>query len=85
MLENSGLRIASIGLPCMGFLFLPITRGSILLRLIDVSFEQAARYHAWLGHLTMAIFTLHGLCFLVLWSLEGSLLHEVSLVEELLH
>ncbi|XP_073014051.1 ferric reduction oxidase 7, chloroplastic [Typha latifolia] len=70
MLELTGLRFGSIGLFCMIFLFLPVARGSILLRLIDIPFEHATRYHVWLGHLTMIIFTLHGLCYMISWSLQ---------------
>ncbi|KAL9813776.1 Ferric reduction oxidase 7 [Arabidopsis thaliana] len=57
-----------------GFLFLPISRGSILLRLIDIPFEHATRYHVWLGHITMAFFSLHGLCYVVGWIIQGQLL-----------
>lgn len=77
MLEISGLRLGSVGLFCLGFLFLPVARGSILLRLIDIPFEHATKYHVWLGHVTMALFTAHGLCYLIAWGLEGRLLHEV--------
>ncbi|OVA05819.1 Cytochrome b245 [Macleaya cordata] len=77
MLELSGLRIGSIGLFCLAFLFLPITRGSFLLRLIDIPFEHATRYHVWLGHLTMMVFTLHGLCYIVAWAMQGRLLEEM--------
>lgn len=79
MLEIIGLRLGSIGLFCMVFLFLPVARGSILLRLIDIPFEHATKYHVWLGHLTMALFTLHGLCYVISWSLQGHLRREVSL------
>lgn len=81
MLELVGLRLGSIGLFCMLFLFLPVARGSVLLRLVDIPFEHATRYHVWLGHLTMALFTFHGLCYVVAWSLQGRLLQEVSLDE----
>ncbi|KAL3722388.1 hypothetical protein ACJRO7_034716 [Eucalyptus globulus] len=77
MLELSGLRFGSIGLYFLAFLFLPITRGSVLLSIIDVPFEQATRYHVWLGHLTMFVFTLHGLFYLIAWGLQGRLLHEM--------
>ncbi|XP_010265600.1 PREDICTED: ferric reduction oxidase 7, chloroplastic-like [Nelumbo nucifera] len=77
MLELSGLRLGTIGLFCMVFLFLPISRGSILLRLVDIPFEQATRYHVWLGHLTMVLFTLHGLFYMVAWALQGKLLREI--------
>jgi ferric-chelate reductase len=78
ILEVIGLRLGSVGLFCMLFLFLPVARGSVLLRLIDIPFEHATRYHVWLGHLTMALFTLHGLFYVIAWSMEGNLLEKVS-------
>jgi Zn-dependent protease with chaperone function len=78
MLHIIGLRLGSVGLFCMLFLFLPVARGSVLLRLIDIPFEHATRYHVWLGHLTMALFTLHGLCYVIEWSMQGRLFKEVS-------
>ncbi|GAB4848590.1 hypothetical protein Ancab_003297 [Ancistrocladus abbreviatus] len=77
MLELTGLRFGFIGLLCLAFLFLPIARGSVLLRLIDIPFEHATRYHVWLGHLTMALFTLHGAFYIIAWTLQGRLLHEI--------
>lgn len=79
MLELSGLRLGVIGAYCLAFLFLPVARGSALLRLVDIPFEQAARYHVWLGHLTMLLFTLHGLCYVIAWTMQGRLLRDVSL------
>ncbi|XP_027339718.1 ferric reduction oxidase 7, chloroplastic-like isoform X2 [Abrus precatorius] len=73
MLEIMGLRLGSIGLFCIAFLFLPVSRGSVLLRYIDIPFEHATRYHVWLGHLTMAIFTLHGLFYVIAWAMDGRL------------
>ncbi|KAM0855989.1 hypothetical protein ACQ4PT_049407 [Festuca glaucescens] len=72
-----GIRFGIVGLFCMSFLFLPVSRGSVLLRLIDIPFEHATRYHVWLGHLTMALFTLHGLCYVISWSLAGRLIEEM--------
>ncbi|XP_026389628.1 ferric reduction oxidase 6-like [Papaver somniferum] len=77
MLELSGLRIGSIGLFCLALLFIPITRGSFLLRFIDIPFEVSTRYHVWLGHLTMVIFSVHGLCYSVAWAMQGRLLEEM--------
>ncbi|KAJ7942492.1 Ferric reduction oxidase [Quillaja saponaria] len=77
MLEFLGLRFGSIGLYCMAFLFLPVARGSFLLRLIDIPFEHATRYHVWLGHLTMLLFTLHGLFYVIGWAMDGRLLEEI--------
>ncbi|XP_050126204.1 ferric reduction oxidase 6-like isoform X3 [Malus sylvestris] len=72
-----GAYLASSGMFCLAFLFLPIARGSVLLRLIDIPFEHATRYHVWLGHLTMSLFTLHGLCYIVTWAMEGNLLAKI--------
>ncbi|OEL25115.1 Ferric reduction oxidase 7, chloroplastic [Dichanthelium oligosanthes] len=83
ILHVIGLRLGSVGLFCMLFLFLPVARGSVLLRLIDIPFEHATRYHVWLGHLTMALFTLHGLCYVVEWSMQGRLLEEMAQWKEI--
>ncbi|KAG9130336.1 hypothetical protein Leryth_004267 [Lithospermum erythrorhizon] len=77
MLELTGLRFGFLGAMCLAFLFLPIARGSILLRLIDIPFEHATRYHVWLGHLTMLLFTLHGLSYVVAWAMQGQLIQEI--------
>lgn len=78
MLELADLSLGLSGLLCMAFLFLPVARGSILLRHIDIPFEHASRYHVWLGHLTMLLFTLHGLFYVIGWAMEGRLIKEVS-------
>ncbi|PKI50252.1 ferric reduction oxidase 7, chloroplastic-like [Punica granatum] len=78
MLELYGKRLATIGMFSLAFLFLPVARGSVLLRLVDIPFEQAARYHVWLGHLTMLLFTLHGLSFVIAWAMQGILLDEIT-------
>ncbi|KAM3714978.1 hypothetical protein ACJW31_01G373300 [Castanea mollissima] len=74
IVENLALRIGTIGLYCLAFLFIPVARGSVLLRLINIPFEQAIRYHVWLGHLTMLLFTVHGLLYVIAWTIEGHLL-----------
>ncbi|KAL3620747.1 hypothetical protein CASFOL_035659 [Castilleja foliolosa] len=78
VIESTGRDFGLIGIFCLGFLFLPISRGSIILRLIDIPFEHATRYHVWLGHLTMALFTLHGLFYLIGWTLEGCLIQKIT-------
>ncbi|CAI8590458.1 unnamed protein product [Vicia faba] len=77
MLDVMGSRLGAIGLVCLAFLFLPISRGSVLLRFIDIPFEHATKYHVWLGHLTMVLFTLHGLFFAIVWLMEGRLIKEL--------
>lgn len=78
LLELTGLRFGMIGLLCLVFLFIPIARGSVLLRLTDIPFEHATRYHVWLGHLTMLIFTLHGLFYVIGWAIQGRLIEELT-------
>ncbi|KAK0588993.1 hypothetical protein LWI29_008213 [Acer saccharum] len=77
MLEISALSVGLIGIFCVAFLFVPISRGSFLLRLIDVPFGHAVRYHIWLGHLTMIFFTLHGLLYIIAWTMDGTLLQNI--------
>ncbi|KAL5675876.1 hypothetical protein ACJX0J_012007, partial [Zea mays] len=83
ILDVIGLRLGAVGLFCMLFLFLPVARGSVLLRLIDIPFEHATRYHVWLGHLTMALFTLHGLFYVISWSMQGRLREELRQWKEI--
>jgi predicted ferric reductase len=78
MLQMSAYSFGLIALSCLAFLFLPITRGSILLRLIDIPFEHAARYHVWLGNLIMFLITLHGLFYMIVWAIRGIIPSEVS-------
>ncbi|KAF5733131.1 putative ferric-chelate reductase [Tripterygium wilfordii] len=77
LVKHTGLGFGSVGQFCLAFLFLPISRGSILLRLIDIPFEHATKYHVWLGHLTILLFTLHGLFYLIGWAMEGNLLRKI--------
>ncbi|KAE8007847.1 hypothetical protein FH972_004410 [Carpinus fangiana] len=77
MLQMSAYSFGLISLSCLAFLFLPITRGSILLRLIDIPFEHATRYHIWLGNLIMFLLTLHGLCYMIVWAIRGIVPSEI--------
>lgn len=77
MLEFIGLRLGTVGIFCLAFLFLPVARGSVLLRLIDIPFEHATRYHVWLGHLTMVLFTLHGAFYMIAWTIQGRLIEKM--------
>lgn len=77
MLEILGADLGVMGMFCLSLLFLPISRGSILLRLIDIPFEHATRYHVWLGHVTMVLFTLHGLFYVIAWAMKGQLVEQL--------
>ncbi|XVF09924.1 hypothetical protein REPUB_Repub07fG0139200 [Reevesia pubescens] len=67
-LEMSGLTLGLVGNICLAFIFFPVTRGSSVLRLIGLTSEASIKYHIWLGHIAMTIFTAHGLCYLFYWA-----------------
>ena len=46
-------------------LFIPVARGSPILRMLDVPFEQAVKYHRWFGYLTVLVVFLHGATYAV--------------------
>lgn len=77
LLDRMGAKFGLIGLFCLALLFITISRGSVLLRIIDIPFEHATRYHVWLGHLTMWLFTLHGLFYMIDWAIQGRLVHQL--------
>jgi hypothetical protein len=61
-------------------LFIPVARGSPILRLMDVPFEQAIKYHRWFGYLTVVLVFVHGATLAV--ALGG--VHKIRLVRVLL-
>ncbi|CAL5367340.1 unnamed protein product [Camellia sinensis] len=67
-LYSAGLLLGLVGNICLAFLFFPVTRGSSVLRLVGLTSESSIKYHIWLGHLTMTLFTVHGLCFVIIWA-----------------
>lgn len=73
-LKRIGLHLGFIGIICLNLLFLPVSRGSVLLRAIDIPFEHAVKYHMWLGHFMMTLFTLHGLSYIIAWYSEDRLI-----------
>ncbi|KAA8545350.1 hypothetical protein F0562_020134 [Nyssa sinensis] len=77
MVRMTGYMLGLTALTCLAFLFLPIARGSILLRLINIPYECAARYHIWLGNLTMFLLTLHALFYFTEFIMRGSVLSEI--------
>ncbi|XP_061361316.1 ferric reduction oxidase 2-like [Gastrolobium bilobum] len=66
-LENSGLALGLVGNICLALLFFPVSRGSSVLQFIGLTSEGSIRYHIWLGHSAMALFTAHGLSYIVFW------------------
>ncbi|KAH0658428.1 hypothetical protein KY289_027176 [Solanum tuberosum] len=67
-LQSVALMLGLVGNICLAFLFFPVTRGSSILRLFGLTSESSVKYHIWLGHAVMALFTAHGLCFIIFWA-----------------
>ncbi|KAJ4953674.1 hypothetical protein NE237_030506 [Protea cynaroides] len=68
-LTTVALSLALVGNVCLAFLFFPVIRGSsVLLPLFGITSEASIKYHIWLGHTVMTIFTTHGLCFIIKWA-----------------
>lgn len=66
-LEDSGLRLGLVGNIVLAFLFFPVTRLSSVLPLFGLTSEASIKYHIWLGHIVMVIFTAHGLTYIIYW------------------
>ncbi|XP_021748785.1 ferric reduction oxidase 2-like [Chenopodium quinoa] len=71
--EATVFRLGLTGNICLSLLFYPVTRGSSILPLFGLTSEGSIKYHIWLGHLTMALFTAHGLGYIPLWAVAGEI------------
>ncbi|XP_075488833.1 ferric reduction oxidase 2-like isoform X1 [Primulina tabacum] len=58
---------------CLTFLFYPVTRGSSILPMLGLTSESSIKYHNWLGHMAMTLFTLHGFLYIVYWIITNRL------------
>ncbi|TYG44552.1 hypothetical protein ES288_D11G105000v1 [Gossypium darwinii] len=67
------LWIGLTGNVCLAFLFYPVTRGSSVLPLLGLISEGSIKYHIWLGHMTMVLFTIHGICYIIDWAVTGNI------------
>ncbi|KAK7274362.1 hypothetical protein RIF29_15447 [Crotalaria pallida] len=72
-LESVALRFGLIGNICLAFLFFPVARGSSVLPLFGLTSESSIKYHIWLGHIVMTIFTSHGICYIIYWAVTNQL------------
>lgn len=77
-LEKFGTRLGYIGNLCLAVMFLPVTRGLDLLQMTGLHYEISVKYHIWLANTMMVFYTLHGVCFSVLWGSTNSLLKELT-------
>lgn len=66
--DSAALRLGLVGNIGLAFLFFPVTRGSSVLPLFGLTSEGSVKYHIWLGHIVMTLFTAHGLCYIVYWA-----------------
>ncbi|XP_030468309.2 ferric reduction oxidase 2 [Syzygium oleosum] len=73
-LETSGLRLGLVGNIALSFLFFPVTRASSVLPLFSLTSEASIKYHIWLGHIVMVLFTTHGIVYILYWALT----HRIS-------
>ncbi|KAL0412047.1 UNVERIFIED_CONTAM: Ferric reduction oxidase 2 [Sesamum latifolium] len=67
-LDAAALRLGLVGNIGLSFLFFPVTRGSSVLGVLGLTWEASVKYHIWVGHIVMALFTAHGLCYLIYWA-----------------
>ncbi|KAI3449206.1 hypothetical protein Pfo_005871 [Paulownia fortunei] len=67
-LDSAALRLGLVGNIALSFLFFPVTRGSSVLPLFGLTSEASVKYHIWLGHIVMTLFTAHGLCYIIFWA-----------------
>ena len=67
-LDSVALRLGVVGNICLAFMFFPVARGSCVLPLLGLTSESCIKYHIWLGHIAMLLFTSHGICYIILWA-----------------
>ncbi|KAM7476447.1 hypothetical protein LguiB_023690 [Lonicera macranthoides] len=79
-LERVALTLGIVGNICLVLLFYPVTRGSSVLPLIGLTSDGSIKYHIWLGHLSMFLFTFHGFLYLTYWSVTRRFSQSVRLI-----
>ncbi|KAA8520659.1 hypothetical protein F0562_014915 [Nyssa sinensis] len=72
-MDRVATALGYVGNVSLTFLFFPVTRGSSVLPLFGLTSENSIKYHIWLGHITMALFTAHGFLFIIYWALSHQL------------
>ncbi|CBI40431.3 hypothetical protein VitviT2T_023845 [Vitis vinifera] len=76
-LGAAALRLALTGNIALAFLFFPVARGSSILPLIGLTSEASIKYHIWLGHTCLTLFTTHGVCFIIRWIAKDSIWKQI--------
>ncbi|KAK7295117.1 hypothetical protein RJT34_18021 [Clitoria ternatea] len=72
-LGTAGVKLGIVGNICLAFLFFPVARGSSVLPLFGLTSESCIKYHIWLGHMVMTLFTAHGVCIIIYWAIADKL------------
>ncbi|KAK9103696.1 hypothetical protein Sjap_020950 [Stephania japonica] len=67
-LDDTALAFGLVGNICLAFLFFPVSRGSSVLPLMGLTSEASIKYHIWLGHIVLTLFTAHGICYIIFWT-----------------
>ncbi|KAL2649831.1 hypothetical protein R1flu_017959 [Riccia fluitans] len=70
--------LARAALIPFSLLWIPVTRGSPLLRVIRLPWEHAVRYHIWLAQITLTLFAAHAATFSVFFIANNETLHIFS-------
>ncbi|KAM7274943.1 hypothetical protein ACFE04_016809 [Oxalis oulophora] len=72
-LQNVALMLGVAGNVALIFLFFPVTRGSSVLALFGLTSEASIKYHIWVGHIVMILFTGHGLGYIIYWAATNNI------------
>ncbi|KAG6548648.1 hypothetical protein Mapa_009802 [Marchantia paleacea] len=65
--EAVGVILGKAILVPFALLWIPVSRGSPLLRAAGIPFEHAVKYHTWLGMLTLWLVIAHSIVFILSW------------------
>lgn len=80
-LDRVGIVTGVTGNLCLTFLFYPVTRGSSILPMLGLTMESSIKYHIWLGHLAMSLFTIHGFIYILYWIVTNRLSEVTSSIQ----
>ena len=74
------MRLGLVGNICLALLFFPVARGSSILPLFGLTSEASIKYHIWLGHIAMVLFTAHGIGYIIYWAVTDQISEVTDLV-----
>ena len=67
-MNNVSFYFGRVAVVPFSLLWIPVSRGSPLLRLVGVPFERAVRYHIWLAVSMLVLVSLHSLGYVILYA-----------------